>query len=171
MKTKKKAINRYKFKSFAQRISNININVFTLTGDQFHGIPEDEKDTFFRETLEKLGEINCSLDFIALYKELKPYVRTFNMLLYHKDKVVASLKHYLALEESYATKACLELLATLSRDLSQDFYPIFNEVFDVLIKLIRTKDAEVVENTFVCLAYIFKCTWRYMVNEIDNLFK
>ena len=131
MKTKKKKLNTYKWQSFAQRINNINIDVFTQTGDKFHGIPDDEKDTFFRETLEKLGEMNCSLDFISLYREVKPYVRTFNMLVYHREKIVSVLKKYLALEGSFATKACLELLSAFARDLSQDFYPIFEELFDV----------------------------------------
>ena len=171
MKTKKKKTNTYKFQSFAQRISNINITVFSQTGDKFHGIPENEKDTFIRETLEKLSEMNCSLDFISLYRELKPYVYSFNLLVFHKEKIIATLKHYLSVEGSFATKACLQLLASLSRDLSQDFYSIFEELFGVLIQLLKGKDAEIVEDTFVCLAYIFKCTWRYMVNEVDNIFR
>ena len=167
----KKKNNTYKFQNFAERLSNVKIDVYRNVGAKIHEVPENDKDTFFRETLEKWEELNCSLDFTAFSRELRPYVQSFNQLVFHKEKVIATLKTYLSKEGSLAAEPCLDLLAQLARDLLNDFYPYFGEFFKILVSFMNTQDTALIENTFVCLAYIFKFMWRYMVNDGPNVFK
>lgn len=39
------------------------------------------------------------------------------------------------------------------------------------IKLLRTKDAEQIEWSFTCLAYLFKFLWRLIVRDIKPVFE
>lgn len=36
--------------------------------------------------------------------------------------------------------------------------------------MLNTKDAEQLEFTFTCLAYLFKCLWRHLVKDINVVF-
>ena len=64
------------------------------------------------------------------------------------------------------------LLVQLARDLQTDFYRHFKDFFDLLVQLLSryTQDSEILESTFVCLAYIFKFLWRYLVKDIRLVF-
>ena len=50
------------------------------------------------------------------------------------------------------------LIATLSRDLRQEFYPFFPDIFVCLQRLLANAgpDAVLIENIFACLSYLFK---------------
>lgn len=43
-------------------------------------------------------------------------------------------------------------------------------MFDVLISLLNTNNAEQLEWTFTCLAYMFKFLWKPLVRNIKNVF-
>lgn len=167
----KKTTNTFKFKSFSERIGNVNIDVHRNEVISSKDIPENDKDTFFRQCLEKWSELNCSLDFTEFYRKVKPYVQTFNQLVYHKKKVFEVLKEYLGKEESLAHEACIQLLTQLSRDLLDEFYAYFDQFFPILTKFLEKNDAKLIENTFVCFAYIFKFLWRWMVKDLRKSFK
>ena len=64
------------------------------------------------------------------------------------------------------------LLVQLARDLQTDFYRHFKDFFDLLVQLLSryTQDSEILESTFVCLSYIFKFLWRYLVKDIRLVF-
>ena len=171
IKNIKKKKNTFKFQNFAERISNIKVDVYHSIGTKEHQFPENDKDTFFRENLEKWTELNCSLDFTAFYREIKRYVQSFNQLLFHKETVLEILKRYLSLKTPLALEPCLDLVATLSRDLLVDFCPYFEEIFTLLTGFLTTHDTDLIEHTFVSLAHIFKFIWRYLVADIKNVFK
>ena len=170
MKQGKKGKNTFKFQSFAERISNINIDVQNI-GKKSQSIPENERDTFFREKLEQWAELNCSLDFTDFYRQVKPLVASFHQLLYHKENVTNILKFFLQKEESLAIEPCLDLLGLLSKDLLKEFLPYLEDVFQILFSFLKKKDAQLIENTFVCFGHIFKNMWSYMVNDLASIFQ
>jgi len=55
--------------------------------------------------------------------------------------------------------------------LQQEFYEYFPEFLRLCIKLLRTKDAEQIEWSFTCLAYLFKFLWRLIVRDIKPVFE
>jgi len=65
------------------------------------------------------------------------------------------------------------LLVQLARDLQTDFYPHFKEFFDILVQLLNTysQDVEILENTFSSLSYIFKFLWRYLLKDIEVVYR
>lgn len=167
----KKADNRFRFQSFSEQISSVSIDVHRNARITSQEIPENDKDTFFRQSLAKWSELNCSIDYTELYRKLAPITKSFNQLVYNKDDVVQILKEYLSKTESLAHEACLELLAQLSKDLLDEFYLYFDDFFPLLVNFLHTKDTKLIENTFVCFAYTFKFLWKWMLKDLKNFFR
>lgn len=63
------------------------------------------------------------------------------------------------------------ILVSLAKDLRDDFYPQFPRFLDILIKLLNTKDAERLEWTLVCLAFLFKILKPYLKKDIAAVLK
>jgi U3 small nucleolar RNA-associated protein 20 len=63
------------------------------------------------------------------------------------------------------------LAVQLSRDLQQDFYPYFPQIFKSITKLLDTQDTNVLEWSFQTLSYLFKFLWRYMLKDLDNVYE
>ena len=166
----KKADNKFRFQSFSEQINSVSIDVHRNARISSKELPDNDKDTFFRQSLEKWSELNCSLDYTDLYRKLKPISGSFNQLVYNKEKVVEILKDFLDKKESLAHEACLELLAQLSKDLLDEFYTYFDQFFPLLVKFLHTKDSKLIENTFVCFAYMFKFLWRWMLKDLKNFY-
>lgn len=164
------AQNRFKFQSFAQRIAKIKIDVVRQIGEERKQIPDEEQDTFFREALAKWTELNCTQDFVNFNREVKGLVQNLKQLLFHKDEVLNIISKHIKILKSNCLDALLDLLAQLARDLQYEIYPHFEVIFKILTKLLYSHDAAIIENTFVCLAYIFKYLWRYMLDDAPKIY-
>ena len=162
-------VNRFKFQSFTQRVASIKIDVVHRIGES-REVPDEEQDTFFRENLAKLSELNCTQDFVDFHKEVQGLVQDLKQLLFYKDEVLEILCRHLSNIKSTCLDALLDLMAQFTRDLQYEVYPYFKRILDTLTKLLHIHDADIIENTFVCLAFIFKYLWRYMVNEPDKIY-
>lgn len=62
------------------------------------------------------------------------------------------------------------IVIAVAKDLQREFYQYYPQLLEVLIDLLNTKDAEQLEWTFTCLAYLFKFLWRSLVKDINNVF-
>lgn len=62
------------------------------------------------------------------------------------------------------------IVVAVAKDLQREFYQYYPQLLEVLIDLLNTKDAEQLEWTFTCLAYLFKFLWRSLVKDINNVF-
>ncbi|CAH1799075.1 unnamed protein product [Owenia fusiformis] len=165
-----KAENKFKFRNFADRISNVNIDVVRKNLKHTE-TPEDE-DTFFYEGLQKWQELNCTQHFTNFQREIRDKVHTFAQLLHNKEIVVGLLEKHLQIHDSLALEPLLDLVVQLARDLQSDFYPLFPAFFRILVKLLSVyhHDTETLEKIFVCLSYIFKFLWRHLLKDIENVF-
>lgn len=56
---------------------------------------------------------------------------------------------------------------SLARDLREEFYAHFQKFFELLIKLLKTKDADQTEWTLICLAHLFKILKPFLCKEIS----
>lgn len=63
------------------------------------------------------------------------------------------------------------ILVSIAKDLRDDFYPHFPRFLDILIKLLNTKDAERLEWTLICLAFLFKILKPYLKKDIAVVLK
>ncbi|XP_077356066.1 small subunit processome component 20 homolog [Festucalex cinctus] len=163
-----KSENTYKFLTFAERLSNVNINVIHRIDRT--GSYAEEVETYFFESLIKWKDLNLTEHFTTFLKEVSNKCQSFNMLVFHQKSIVESLKTHLAVPSSLAYQPLLDLVVQLARDLQTDFYPHFADLFTLITAMLDTKDAEVLEWAFTCLSYLYKYLWRLMVKDMDNIY-
>ncbi|XP_037815969.1 small subunit processome component 20 homolog [Lucilia sericata] len=168
---KTKNSNTFRFKSFADRVNEIDLRRLALyhIGHENEELPEEENETFFHQTLKKWMVLNLSEEY-SLFSRKVIKVVTLPQLLHQKDFVVDLLLEKLACATNLSLQPLLELLYVLARDLREEFYPYFQRVLDRLICLLNTQDAEQLEWTLVCLAYLFKALKPYLKRNIGVVF-
>ncbi|XP_063970096.1 small subunit processome component 20 homolog [Lytechinus pictus] len=164
-----KETNRFKFQTFSDRIAHINIDVVHRSKKtQFE--PQDA-DSFFAEGLAKWRELNCTQDFVDFSHEISDQVQSFAQLVHFEDQIVLALQTHLKVPDSMAYIPLLDLVVQLARDLQTDFYPHFKDFFEIVVSLLDTQDTELIEGAFQCLCYMFKYLWRYLVRDIQDVYK
>ncbi|XP_068083874.1 small subunit processome component 20 homolog [Anabrus simplex] len=166
--TRHKRSNTFKFQPFAERIANIDIDVFHRVGHKFED-DSDENDTFLHQSLQKWNVLNLSESYESLKADL-PCVQTLPLLLNQKHEVVSVLQKHLEIKHPLCLQALLEFVVALVRDLQNEVYPFYPELLHRVIDLLATKDAEQLEWAFTCLAYMFKFLWRYLVKDVATVF-
>ena len=168
---KRKETNTFKFQGFAERISNVKIDVAHRLEKRSE--TPDDADTFIGESLAKWDDLNCTAHYQQFSSKLKPLVGSFAQLIHHKQEVVSLIQQHLQVPNSLALKALLDCVVQLARDLQSDFYPHFRDVFKVLVSLLSShaQDVEVLEEIFTALSYLFKFLWRYMVKDMAEVYR
>uniref|UniRef100_A0A1I8QDT5 Uncharacterized protein n=1 Tax=Stomoxys calcitrans TaxID=35570 RepID=A0A1I8QDT5_STOCA len=167
---KTKNSNTFQFKSFAERVNEIDLRRLALyhIGHENEELCEDNE-TFFHQTLKKWMVLNLSTEF-SLFSRRVLKIVTLPQLLHQKDFVIDLLLDKLSCATNLSLQPLLELLYVLARDLREEFYPYFQRVLDRLICLLNTQDAEQLEWTLVCLAYLFKTLKPHLKRNIGVVF-
>nr|XP_057934713.1 small subunit processome component 20 homolog [Doryrhamphus excisus] len=163
-----KSENTYRFLTFAERLSNVNIDVIHRIDRT--GSYAEEVETYFFEGLKKWRDLNLTENFTTFLKEVSNMSQSFNLLVFHQKFIVESLKTHLAVKCSLAYEPLLDLVVQLARDLQTDFYPHFPDFFTLITSMLDTKDTEVLEWAFTCLSYLYKYLWRLMVKDMVNIY-
>ncbi|XP_054739272.1 small subunit processome component 20 homolog [Anastrepha obliqua] len=168
---KTKNTNTFRFKSFADRVCEIDIRRLALyrIGHENEELPEEENETYFHQTLKKWIVLNLTDEFGQFSRRCLKVI-TLPQLVHQKDFVIDLLLERLSTATNLSLQPLLELLYVLARDLREDFYPYFQRVLDRLICLLNTQDAEQLEWTLVCLAYLFKTLKPYLKRNIGVVF-
>lgn len=158
------------FKSFAERVNEIDLRRLALyhIGHENEELCE-ENETYFHQTLKKWMVLNLSTEFSQFSRKVLKVV-TLPQLLHQKDFVIDLLLDKLSCATNLSLQPLLELLYVLARDLREEFYPFFQRVLDRLICLLNTQDAEQLEWTLVCLAYLFKTLKPHLKRNIGVVF-
>ncbi|KAL3883204.1 hypothetical protein ACJMK2_029494, partial [Sinanodonta woodiana] len=159
------------FQTFSERIANINIDVIHQIKQQEE--TPGETGTYFYQSLENWVELNCTKHFTDFYHQVHDKVQTFPQLVHHEDFLVESLQTHLQIQDCLALEPLLDLVVQLARDLQTDFYVHFYQFFDILVKLLNShpQDTELLEKIFTCLSYLVKFLWRYMLRDIQDVYR
>ncbi|XP_073844467.1 small subunit processome component 20 homolog [Musca autumnalis] len=167
---KTKNSNTFRFKSFAERVNEIDLRRLALyhIGHENEELGE-ENETYFHQTLRKWMVLNLTTEFSQFSRKVLKVV-TLPQLLHQKDFVIDTLLDKLSCATNLSLQPLLELLYVLARDLREEFYPYFQRVLDRLICLLNTQDAEQLEWTLVCLAYLFKALKPHLKRNIGVVF-
>ncbi|XP_066524697.1 small subunit processome component 20 homolog [Hoplias malabaricus] len=164
-----KSENTHKFLTFSERLANVNIDVIHRIDRT--GSYSEEVDTYFFEGLTKWRDLNLTDHFTSFLKEVMNKSQSFNMLVFHQNMIVESLKTHLSVKNSLAYQPLLDLVVQLARDLQTDFYPHFPDFFVLITMLLETQDTEVLEWSFTCLSYLYKYLWRLMVKDMTRIYR
>ncbi|XP_061106872.1 small subunit processome component 20 homolog isoform X1 [Conger conger] len=171
MKTKSsyhKSENTFRFLTFSERLANVNIDVIHRIDRT--GSYDEEVETYFFEGLTKWRDLNLTENFTTFLKEVINKSQSFNLLVFHQQSIVESLKTHLGVRGSLAYQPLLDLVVQLARDLQVDFYPHFQDFFLIITSMLETQDTELLEWAFTCLSYLYKYLWRLMVKDMTQMY-
>ncbi|KAJ8922427.1 hypothetical protein NQ315_004373 [Exocentrus adspersus] len=168
--TRHKELNTFKFIPFSERITNIDVDIFHKVGHEYETQTE-ESQSYFYQAIDKWNVLNLSEGYESFRKEIRAgnYI-TLPQVLYSKDHIVEVLIKHLKLKNPLCLQPLLEIVVAVAKDLQKEFYQYYPQLLEVLIELLNTKDAEQLEWTFTCLAYLFKFLWRSLVKDINKVF-
>ncbi|XP_035727395.1 small subunit processome component 20 homolog isoform X1 [Vespa mandarinia] len=159
--------NTFQFKSFSERINDIDIDVFHRVAHK-NEENNEEVETYFHETLQKWNFLNLTEGYCTFKRQVRDIV-TLPQLLNKKQHVMDLLLEYIKKQDVLFLQPILELVVALAKDLQKDFYDYFPEFLNAIIDLLQTKDPEQIEYAFVALAYLFKFLWRYLVKNVRTV--
>ncbi|KAG0488447.1 hypothetical protein HPP92_007258 [Vanilla planifolia] len=112
---------RFVFKTFSQRVEEINIDVFHSL--ETIRIEPKEGSSFLREALVHWRELNTAEDFISFYEEMMPLVQTLPQILLQKEKIFSELLGRLRMGAKLSIEPILMLVVAFSRDIFEGFLP------------------------------------------------
>lgn len=163
-----KSENTFRFVTFSERLAKVNIDVIHRIDRT--GSYAEEVETYFYEALIKWKDLNLTEHFTTFFREVSSKSQSFNMLVFHQNTIVESLKTHLSAKNNMAYQPLLDLVIQLARDLQMDFYPHFSDFFIIITSILDTQDTEVLEWAFTCLSYLYKYLWRMMVKDMDKIY-
>ena len=76
--------NTFRFKSFADRLADINIDVVHRISRPGSDLDPDSAATHFFDGLQKWSDLNCTETFSSFSKEVGKWTETLPMLLHHQ---------------------------------------------------------------------------------------
>jgi hypothetical protein len=120
---------------------------FCLQGDQ---------SCYFRDEVERLQQLDLSIPFSKLAKELKPFCASLAALLHHKNEVVSRVVRSLREDQAICWKSLLALMSVLAKDLRSDLVPFMAEFNLALKAMIDPAKPEKTAEVFRALSLVFR---------------
>ncbi|KAF5754917.1 hypothetical protein HanXRQr2_Chr17g0796721 [Helianthus annuus] len=163
---------RFVFKTFSQRIEDIDVDVFRSL-DPLKQEPS-EGSSFFRDCLVEWRELNTAEDFISFYEEMLPLVQTLPQIILQKEIILSNLLSRLDMKGRLSLEPILRLIAALSRDLLEDFIPFLQKVADSMVLLLGSgadRESEIIEQIFTSWSCIMMYLQKYLMRDVVNILK
>ncbi|XP_061369187.1 uncharacterized protein LOC133312060 isoform X1 [Gastrolobium bilobum] len=163
---------RFVFKSFSERVDEIDINVYRSL-EKVKAEPS-EGSSFFRDCLIEWRELNTAEDFISLYEEIMPYTQTLPLVLLHKESLISKLLSRLQIKSRLSLEPILRLIAALSRDILEEFVPLLPRIVDSLVSLLETggdREPDIIEQIFTSWSYIMMYLQKYLIHNPAEVLK
>ncbi|XP_052896800.1 small subunit processome component 20 homolog [Anopheles moucheti] len=167
---KHKASNAFHFKSFRERINEIDVRrgaLYRVETD--YELPETEDGTFFQQSLVKWSVQNLTDEYTAYQRGFKE-TATLPLLLFHKETIVNHLTSCLTNATDDALQPLLELVVALAKDMRKEFRPYFAGLFEVVVQFLYSDSADRVEWTLLCLAHMFKILRSFLRSDFSLTF-
>ncbi|KAK8959123.1 hypothetical protein KSP40_PGU003577 [Platanthera guangdongensis] len=163
---------RFMFKTFSQRVNEIEIDVFHSL-QPFNSEPKADS-SFFRDALLYWKELNTAEDFISFYEVIMPFVQTLPQIILHKEHIFSELVGRLQMRAKLSLEPLLMLIVALSRDLLDEFLQFFQRLVSSLTNLLLTggdHDPDVIEQVFTAWSYIVMYLHKNIVKDVVTLLK
>uniref|UniRef100_A0A182JXZ5 Uncharacterized protein n=1 Tax=Anopheles christyi TaxID=43041 RepID=A0A182JXZ5_9DIPT len=167
---KHKTSNAFHFKSFRERINDIDVRrgaLYRVETD--YEAPESEDGTFFQQALVKWSVQNLTDEYTAYQRGFKE-TATLPLLLFNKEAIVNHLSKCLEKATDDALEPLLELVVALAKDMRKEFRPYFTGLFEVIVQFLYSNSADRVEWTLLCLAHLFKILRSFLRNDFSLTF-
>uniref|UniRef100_A0A182QJF3 Uncharacterized protein n=1 Tax=Anopheles farauti TaxID=69004 RepID=A0A182QJF3_9DIPT len=167
---KHKASNAFHFKSFRERINEIDVRrgaLYRVETD--FELPDTEDGTFFQQALVKWSVDNLTDEYTAYQRGFKDS-DTLPLLLFNKEAIVQHLIKCLQKSSDDALQPLLDLVVALAKDMRKEFRPYFVGIFEVVVQFLYSDSADRVEWTLLCLAHLFKILRGFLRSDFSLTF-
>ena len=160
------------FESFAQRIAKLKIEPVRRGRSTI--IDDAELDTtfsYFKDALVECREIHLSENFTAFARRALPYCDSLPQVLHHGERIHSLLIEHIEKGDKNSEEPLLRLLVSFAHDLGTRFEQYFELSVRTVAHLAAThSEAEVIEWSFTCLAWLFKYLQRLLVPDLRPVF-
>lgn len=166
---KHRETNKYRFKTFSERLSQVKVNAPFKIQRRYGNSDENEHSSKVSESIDKWKDLDLSASFCKFRKDVQDKCKNYRMVVHYQDEIITSLKTHLKERDTLALQALLEILVSTCFDLDKAFQPHFPDFFSILTKMLNTQDVEKLEWIFTSISYLFYHQWRYLVTDIENV--
>jgi len=128
----------------------------------------------FTELLQQWSQQNKTQDFADFLQEVRPLVQSLPMIILNLDAVITSLLKHATKPQTMASEPILMLIGALARDVRGELTPYFGRIFATMVSLLDVaarvgeQNAELLEQVFQCLAFLFKYLARYVAKDLPS---
>lgn len=164
---------KYRFESFNQRISKLNIDPIRRT-HHVNMEPDDLKATtsYLQTGLDRWKDLNLSENFTNFIQILTPFCESLPQILHYDKDIMATLVAFIEKRDVLSLEPLLDLLGRFAHDLGVRFECHFASAVTLICSLAtKHKDIQVIEWSFTCLAWLFKYLSRLLVPDLRPLFQ
>lgn len=162
----------HSFESFSQRIAKLKIEPVRRGRSTILDDAElDSTFSFFRDSLAEWRDINMSEAFTSFARRVAPLCDSLPQLLHNEAVIFDMLVERIENGDKYSEEPLLSLLARFAHDLGVRFEKHFERAVRTVSQLAAKRpDAEVIEWSFTCLAWLFKYLSRLLVPDLRPVF-
>ena len=163
---------KHRFESFNQRVAKLKIDPARRARRQI--VDQDDVSStlsYFKASLDSWKDLNLSENFTAFVKEVEPFCNNLVEVLYHQQKIMDIMVDHLDKGDILSWEPLLSLMSHLAHDLGARFEIHFSRATTLITTLAaKAAHAEVVEWSFMCLAWLFKYLSRLLVPDLRPVF-
>ncbi|KAF0916337.1 hypothetical protein E2562_005936 [Oryza meyeriana var. granulata] len=172
LNTSSSSRKRFVFKSFSQRVEEIDIDVYR----SLHAVKAEPSSgsSFFLDALVEWRELNTAEDFISFYGEMAHLVQTLPQIVLHREKIFSGLLQRINVKARLSLEPVLMLIAALSRDILEDFLPFLGRHANAILALLSDggdRDPEILEQVFTSWSYIMMYLQKYLVKDVVQVLR
>lgn len=164
--------NRFKFTSFSEKLRSIDVDVIHSVHASALNQSLDA-DSYFLSGLMKWRSLHHTQEFNEFSNEVFQYCKTFNMVLYHKDKIIKMLMGRILVPNTPAYEPFIGLAISLAKDLRSEIYEYFPDIINSIIYLVKNskENAHLIEVSFNGIGFLIKYLKKELISNIMETFK
>ncbi|KAH6660646.1 armadillo-type protein [Truncatella angustata] len=159
----------HRWESFTVKISKLH-SLDPLRRVRRHDLDaEDFESTtsYFRNGLDKWADMDVSREFISFKREVNPLCESLPQIIHFEGKIMDLLEKYISAQSRESLESLLDLLTAFAHDLGTRFEKHYPRALALITQIVSRKhEADVIEWTFACLAFLFKYLSRLLVTDI-----
>lgn len=167
------SLRKHRFESFAQRIAKLNID--PIRRARRIDVEQDDVSTtssFFKAGLDRWKDLNLSENFTNFVRVAEPLCDSLPQILHYDQDIVDLLITHIEKQDVQSLEPLLSLLSNFAHDLGIKFEKHFSRAVTRVASIAaKQSDAQVIEWSFNCLAWLFKYLSRLLVPDLAPLFR
>ncbi|KAI1498817.1 HEAT repeat protein [Biscogniauxia marginata] len=159
----------HRWESFTSKISKLH-SLDPLRRVRRHDLEAEDLDattSYLRNGLERWADLNISKNYTSFRREVQPLCDSLPQILHFEDQIMELLAKYISAQEQQSLESLLDLLTAFAHDLGTRFEKHYPRALSLIVEIAsRPQDADVIEWTFACLAFLFKYLSKLLVPDI-----